>query len=177
MESGVRPLEFTQEQLAILRSAIAGGRAAMRDRPPPSPLVFIHAFLAANGMLVPGRQIRPDHLKVLGGIVTSSLMGGEIDWAMFNNWHWIDDSMKMAVIREVNRAFMEAGMESSRHHPDAYAFRLRWSDSVEDRDAAERIAAGDPCGLGVGLFPLNDIMIMPVALDRAWFEVVFRDEA
>lgn len=177
MEKAEAPREFTQEQLAAIRGAIKAGRAAMRKRPPPSPLVFVRDFLAADGMQVPGREIRPEHLKVLGGIVTSSLVGGGVDWPMFRNWRWIDDDMQDAVIREVNRAFMESNMETSRQSSNAYAFRLRWSDSVNNPVAAKRIAESDCCGLGAGLFPLNDVMILPVALDRAWFEVIFRDEA
>lgn len=166
--------EYTPVQIERVRLGIRAGREAMKKRG-AYLMVFADAFAKAGGMQVPGRENIPEeHLRVLGSIV---LMWTEkTDYDLVKTWRWISDDMVSALHREINRAHQEVGMFNASSHPDAYGWRFGYSENSADPEACKRLAECDNFGLGQGVFPLDEPLVLQPMYDRSFLDLVYRDE-
>lgn len=168
------PPEYSAAQILRIKNGIKAGRLAMEKRGANSG-VFVAAFCNAGGFQVPGLpHISDAHLRVLGSIVLMWLEGP--DYGILKNWRWITESMIDALRRETNRALQEVSMFGAGRHPDAYGWRFIPSQNSVDHEACLRLAECDNYGLGKGVFPLDEILVFQPIYDRAYLEVVYRDE-
>lgn len=166
--------EYTAAQIDRIKEGIKAGRAAMEKRGNYA-MVFADAFCKAGGFQVPGfSQVSDAHLRVLGSILLMWLEGP--DYSLLRNWRWINEAMTDALHREVNRTLQEVAMFGASNHPDAYAWRFIPSPNSVDKEACRRLAECDNYGLGIGLFPLDELLVFQPIYDRAYLELVYRDE-
>lgn len=163
---------WNDKQIDIIRSSVKAGRMEMK-KSGISATIFAEVFIKSGGIQIPGMpDIEEAALRRIGSHVLANIIEGkgpritpgEPDW-FFN-----------AVAREMNRAGSEAYWFSAAKHPNTAGFRLKICHNVIDIDGCKRFVERDNFGLGAGVFPPDEIVVLPPCCDGAYFEVVFKDE-
>lgn len=136
-------------------------------------LVFADAFIKAGGIQIPGiPAVDGGTLRRIGSYVLMNLMEGSGAKLKYPEPEWFFDTL----VREINRAHSEAYWFGAAMHPDTAGFRLVMYDNIVDMAGCKRFAECDNFGLGEGIFPKEEIVVLPACCDGAAFEVVFKDE-
>lgn len=117
-------------------------------------------------------SVDEDVLRRIGSHVLMNLMEGKGPRLIQGDPDWFFD----AVVREINRAYSEAYWFGTAQHPDTAGFRIKMYHNVADPGDCMRFAECDNFGLGAGVFPPDEIVVLPPYCDRAAFEAVFKDE-
>lgn len=163
---------WTENQITRIKSAVKAGRAAISKRNIDA-FVFADAFVKLGGIQVPGMPfIDEGTLRRIGSHVLANIIEGKGPRITPGEPDWFFDAMA----REMNRSFSEAYWFSAAQHTDVVGFRLKIYENVADIEDCESFAKCDSFGLGAGIFPKDEIVILPTCCDRASFEVVFKDE-
>ncbi len=157
--------QFTPRQVFLIREAIYEGRMAMADGGADA-MVFAMAFLDAGGLQVPGRELSDaERVRIHGHILES--LGGTPTFLSEAEW------VVPVVTREIERAFMESDLAASREKDEVVGFRLK----VSARDAKDvfcrRITGADLYGLGAGVFPKEEIVVLPPHCESIHWEPVY----
>lgn len=164
--------DYTPAQRNAIKEAIRKTRAVLEKYGEGrlEPRDFAQFFARYNGIHMPGRESdSSSSAEVAKGLMLGLRKSPNFD-------HRLDDALRAAIRREVNRAHQEIYWLSGAKHPDAVGFRILVEDNVDNRECCEQFAKGVDYGLGIGVFPKDEIVVLPVCCDRAYFEVVFSDE-
>lgn len=164
-------MEFTIEQRASIRRGIMAGRRDMKKRG-SSALVFANAFVKARGVEVPGLQVDDGTKNRIGSYILLHVSNGSSISLKYPEPEWFFD----CVAREVNRAHSEAYWFSGMEHPDVVGYRMLIQDNVADMEKCAKIVACDNYGMGSGVFPKHEIVVLPPCCDGTSFLAVFSDE-
>jgi len=136
-------------------------------------IVFADTFFRHGGVQVPGMPfIDEGTLRRIGSYALANLIEGKGPRITLGETDWFFDAM----VREMNRAYLEAYWFGAARHPDTVGFRLKIYDNVADIAGCQSYSECDNFGLGAGIFPKDEIVILPPCCDQASFEVVFKDE-
>ena len=159
---------FTPIQILTIRQAVQAGRDAMAILGNHS-LIFAKAFLEADGLQAPGRVLDNETRQQLGRDVIA-LLGGQpvcLD---------DEDEFQNIVLREMNRAQTEARLADYRNQTSVLGFAVNFPDENERHPFCNHVVSIDLYGLGNGVFPKNEIVVLPPDCDQGWWEVVYRDQ-
>lgn len=157
---------YSARQVFIIREAIAAGRAAMAEYG-AEPLVFAGAFLDVDGAQVPGGELDAALRSRVNGQVLEAL-GGTPDGSAGPQW------LHLLIGREVRRIRAEVEMFRARANPDVVGFRFRHAEDVAELAFCRSLAGHDLYGLGPGIIPRREIVVLPPGCDRVWWEPVCR---
>jgi hypothetical protein len=139
---------FSPEQIAIIRSAVQSGRAAVQRQRCDDPCVFARAFIAENGVQIPSQPQEQDTAQrvaqqVLRVLRTGEPLKGDED-----------------VAREAHRARIETRLALSLSSERSVGFTVRLGPQAQS-DPACRVIIGEDLGLGAAVFPMNRVVVMP----------------
>lgn len=164
--------DYTPAQREAIKEAIRKTRAVLEKYGEGriEPRDFAQFFARYNGIHIPGRESdSSSSTEVARGLILGLRKSPKFD-------HHLDDVLRAAIRREVNRAHQEIYWLSGAKHSDAVGFRMLLEDNVEHRECCERFVQSIDYGLGLGVFPKDEVAVLPPCCDRAYFEVVFSDE-
>lgn len=151
--------DYTPQQLAQIRLAVAQGREAMRAAGRFEPLVFARAFVAAGGAQAPGGA---GDGPSLGARLLHALEHGEA----------ASDAL---LAREIERARNEARWARLAESEAVVGFHLRLPPAaLLDAKCRELLKADR--GLGAAVFRKAEIVVLPAACDGASFTPVYEHE-
>ncbi len=131
--------------------------------------VFAEAFIKAHGIQIPGRELDENTRQCLNEYVLKSLAGAP---TFVHEPTW----MIKLIGREIDRAHSEASQAALRDQDSVVGFNLAFSDQVTDKVFCMRIASTDLYGLGKGIFPKDEIVVLPPGCDQVWWEVVHHEQ-
>lgn len=140
--------EYTPEQLQILKDAVHAGREAMRRAERYEAPVFAAAFVAHNGVQVPGASTDAAVLQILAHHVLRSLRGGRLT------------SRDRTVMREVRRAQAEAQWTRLAQSEQVVGFYLKLGPASQLHTPCLEWLAIDH-GLGAAVFPKGRVVVLP----------------
>ncbi len=152
--------DYTPEQLDRIRLAIAQAREAMRVAARFEPLVFARAFIAADGLQVPGQPADTAPLA------TRLLQALERDDA---------SATDPLLAREIERARSEARWAKLAESDDVVGFHMQLP-GVALLDPKCRALLKADHGLGAAVFRKAEIVVLPAACDGARFTPVYEHE-
>ena len=155
---------YTPKQIFTIRNAIESARQAMTTFG-NNAAVFAEAFITADGIQVPGKDIEESVRKRINDYILKSL-AGEISFVHEPSW------IIELISREIDRAHSEAAQATVRAQDNVAGFSLAFSENVTDKEFCLRIASADLYGLGEGVFPKDEIVVLPPGCDQTWWEVV-----
>lgn len=152
---------YTTAQAFIIRDALAHARQAIEQQG-LSALVFANAFLEANGLQQPAAELSKLQYQTLAGHILEAL-GGTPCYSQRDAWE-IE-----LIERECQRIQLELKLAHYRQHSDFLGFRLRFSTHSQDQDFCQRVASYDLYGMGPGVFPAYEIVVLqPGCNDCDW---------
>ena len=160
---------YTPKQIFIIRNAIEKGRNAMAIFGNNAE-TFAKAFIAADGIQVPGEQLDKAVQKRINDYVLKSLTG---KLPFINEPSWVID----IIGREVDRVQSEVTQAILRAQNHVAGFSFAFSENVTDKEFCSRIASTDLYGLGPGIFPKDEIVVLPPGCDQIWWEAVNETQA
>lgn len=156
--------QFTVEQHGAIRRAIMAGRKALSERG-PVPAIFADAFLRAGGFHVPGLEVPRDRLRAVGSFVLLSLDSARIDAdELRRGFSWAGDEVARAVLRETLRAHVETIWHVLSRPDQVEGIQITVS-SARSNDACAKVMLCDNFGMGEGIYPKFEILVLPPCCD------------
>lgn len=154
---------YTTEQLNTIRSAIAEARAALRACGRYDPLEFARVYVAHDGVQIPGEP--PDSPARLR-LAEALLLALE---------HGRDAAGDAALAHELERARNEARWAEAEESEEIVGFRLELPPAALLERACREILKLDR-GLGAGVFPKTQVVVLPPGCSGARFVPVREHE-
>ncbi len=155
---------YTPKQTFIIRNAIESGRQAMAQFGTHAS-VFAEAFIEANGIQVPGQEIDEGTRQYINDYVLKSLAGQA---SFIHEASWLVEITS----REIDRVHSEVTQAIIRIQEQVTGFSFAFSHDVTDKEFCQKVASTDLYGLGAGIFPKDEIVVLPPGCDQSWWEVV-----
>lgn len=146
---------YTPDQIRIIRHAVAAGREAARRQHDFSPLTFARAYVAREGVQLPGNGDEPRR-RMLGQRLLELLEQGETR---------CDDK---DLQHELHRACTEARWAEAAVSDKVVGFRLQLSGDAAHRPECLALMGTDH-GLGAAVFRKAEVVILPPACSGAEF--------
>lgn len=147
---------YTPEQVAAIRRAVADAREAMRRADSYTPLTFAKAYLALEGLQIPGgvrdeqrrRRVSEGLLRTLEGQPT--------------------DCRDPLIAAEMERIAIEVQWGFAAQAPEVVGFRLQLGRESAQRPACRDLADVDR-GLGPAVFGKGEVVVLPPECRGATF--------
>ncbi len=155
---------YTPKQVFIIRNAIERGRQAMAPFD-NNATIFAKAFIEANGIQVPSDDIDESTRQRINGYVLKSLVG-QTYFAHEPEW------LIEVINREIDRIHAEVTQAIIRIQDQVTGLSFAFSNEVADKEFCMKIASTDLYGLGAGIFPKDEIVVLPPGCDQTWWEAV-----
>ncbi|HXH03829.1 MAG TPA: hypothetical protein VNN09_10985 [Candidatus Competibacteraceae bacterium] len=158
--------KYSPKQIFAIRKAIERGRQAM-SADGIDPLVFASAYLEAGGVQIPGQELDEPMRRRIDAHILESLGSTP---TFLQEKHWIID----VVSREIERIHSEVKLAEQRQQEQVRGFRFRFSSNSRNKDFCARLAEADLYGLGPGVFPRDEVVVLPPSCDQCWWEPVLQ---
>jgi len=166
------PTGISDTQRAAIRRAVLAGRAEVRmDRSDPNR--FFRAFAKNGGIHAPGREMRESERAAVRSAGTEALAFGK---RLSDYRNVLAADLIDVARRETNRANSEAYWAGAAGSPDVAGMRLILSPNQTPDEEVTRLVTEDRHGMGPGVFPPDEVVVLPPSCDLASWEVVFSDE-
>lgn len=146
---------YKARQVATIRDAIAAGREALRQAESRDPRVFAEAYIAANGVQIPGEP-RSERAADLARQLRDSLDRGR---------RRVQDS---DLRREIERVHQEVQWLDAQYDDSIVGFLLELPESAKESPTVEALSHQME-GLGPGVFRKADIIVLQPDCDGARF--------
>lgn len=158
---------YSTEQSAVIRAAIQAGRNALANGE-RAPRVFASAYLRAGGLQQPGGELDQETRRRIEGRIMAIInqRGSNAPEA---------PEIQALIDREVGRIHDEFERFQASMHPELAGYRLKLGATVADRQACRRFARIDIFGLGPGIIPPNEIVVLPPCCDGASWEPIYEE--
>jgi hypothetical protein len=156
-------IEYTAEQVQVIRDAIAKGREAMDRAGRYEPMVFANAYISYGGVQIPGEW----HNTTLSQRVAQQLLA-----SLKSGRHGSDDEH---LRRELKRVHTEVRWAALAQSDKIVGFYLRLEPAAH-LEATCRQLLGEDFGLGAAVFPKTRIVVVPAACSDYEFVPVLEDE-
>jgi len=147
---------YKARQLATIREAIAAGRQALRDAASRDPQVFAQAYIAADGVQIPG-QPRSEQAAELADQLRHCLASG--------TRRVTDPDLQ----REINRVHQEVQWLDAQYDDSVVGFLLQLPEAALESPTVEALSHQME-GLGPGIFRKADIVVLQPDCDGATFQ-------
>lgn len=160
---------YTPEQSAVIRKAIREGRLALATGE-RAPRVFASAFLRAGGLQRPGGTLDQETRRRIEGRIMAIINqrdSGDPEPA----------AMQRMIDREVTRIHDEYQRFQAMMQPNLAGYRLRIGPATADALACQRFAGVDIFGMGPGVIPPHEIVVLPPCCDGVHWEPLYDEEA
>jgi len=158
---------YDTQQVATIRTAIEAGRRAMRHGE-PSARIFASAFFRAGGLQLPGEELARETRRRMESLIMVSLGGRSI--SMHEG-----PGIRAAISRELSRIHDEVGRFQAMQQPHLLGYRAVL-DGVADADLCRRYTAVDAFGMGAGVVPAHEIVVLPPCCDNISWQPLYEEE-
>ncbi len=146
---------YKARQLATIREAVAAGREALRKQASRDPQVFAQAYIAADGVQIPG-QPRSEQAPGLARRLQDCLTNGV---------RHVDES---DLQREIDRVHQEVQWLDAQYDDSVVGLLLELPEAAKDSPTVEALSHQME-GLGPGVFRKADIIVLQPDCDGASF--------
>lgn len=155
--------QYSAQQIRIIKRAMALGRAAMQRAGRYEPLIFAEAYVAHDGVQIPGAEgENPVRTRVADRLL-QSLRGGHRETADTD------------VARELKRVQAEVRWARLAESDQVVGFHLRMGPAAQLESACRELLYQDH-GLGAAVFPKAQTVVVPVGCEDYEFTPVLEHE-
>ncbi len=159
---------YTPQQLTAIREAIREGRRALMQSD-GHPRFFASAYIRAGGLQLPGGELDRETRLRLETHIMVAVNGRE-------SGSEEEPAHRALVDREVARIYTEADLLRAMMNPGLVGFRLVIEEGAANRPRCQRYAMLDAFGLGAGVVPPHEILVLPPWCDQIRWEPVYEEE-
>lgn len=146
---------YKARQLATIREAIAAGRDALREQGSRDPQVFAKAYIAADGVQIPGEP-KSERRSELAEQLRDCLAKG--------HGRVSDPDLQ----REIDRVHQEVQWLDAQYDDSVIGFLIELPESAKESPTVEALSHQME-GLGPGVFRKADIVVLQPDCDGARF--------
>jgi hypothetical protein len=155
--------QYSAEQIRIIKQAMAAGRAAMQRSGRYEALTFAEAYVAHNGVQIPGAEGDVPARARVADRLLESLRSGHMGTA--------DEH----VSREIKRVQTEVRWTRLAESDRVVGFHLRMGPAVQLESACRELLRQNH-GLGAAVFPKGETVVVPIGCDDYEFTPVLEHE-
>lgn len=159
---------YTPQQIVVIQAAIKRGRQALM-RCDEHPRIFASAFIRAGGLQLPGNKLDREIRRRMEIHIMTSINGRHSKIKE-------GPRIRAAIHREVARIFSEAERFQAMKHPHLVGYHLVIDDQVADHVLCKRYTNFDAFGLGPGVVPPHEIVVLPPCCDGINWKPVYKTE-
>ena len=156
---------FSIEQIAAIRDALKQGRQALA-KGKVNAQVFASAYIRAGGLQLPGETLDRDTRRRMESHVLATITGRVSGTKE-------QPRVGRAIQREVERILSEVECFKAMINPDLVGYRLVFDEHSSYSTICKRYATLDAFGLGPGVIPPHEIVVLPPSCDGARWEAVY----
>ena len=158
---------FTTQQVAAIRVAVQAGRRALMNGEAQAR-VFANAFFRAGGLQLPGSELDREARRRIESHIMVNLNGRDSG---------ADEKpqIRAAVRREMNRIHDEVERFLAMQQPHLLGYRMIL-DRAANLSDCRRYAVVDVFGLGPGIVPAHEIVILPPCCDGIRWQPLYEGE-
>ena len=159
---------YTPQQIVVIQYAIKRGRQALM-RCDEHPRIFASAFIRAGGLQLPGNELDREIRRRMEIHIMTIINGrhSKIKEGLL---------ILVAIHREVARIFGEVERFQAMKHPHLVGYHLVIDDKVADHVLCKRYTSFDAFGLGPGVIPPHEIVVLPPCCDGIDWKPVYKSE-
>jgi len=156
---------YTPQQIAVIRDAIRKGRQALM-RCDENPKIFGSAFIRAGGLNLPGKELDSETRRRMEIHIMTNINGRHSKAKE-------GARIRAAIHREVARIFGEVERFQLMKNPHLVGYQLVINDQVPDHVLCKRYTKFDAFGLGPGVIPPNEVVVLPPCCDGIRWKPVY----
>jgi len=159
---------YTPQQIVAIRNAISRGRQALMQCD-EHPRIFASAFIRAEGLQLPGEDLDRE---------TRRRMEIHIMAAINERHGGIEEEPRIsaAIHREVTRILSEAERFQVMKNPQLVGYHLVIDDQVADKVRCKHFTNIDVFGLGPGVVPPHEVVVLPPCCDGIQWKLVYETD-
>ena len=159
---------YTPQQVSAIREAIRKGREAF-VRNDQHPRIFASAFIRAGGLQLPGEELDHETRRRIEIHIMANING---------RFSGADEPprIRAAIKREVTRIYDEVERFRATMHYHLVGFQLTIDKRVANRACCEPYTKPDAYGLGPGVIPPQEIVVLPPCCDGIHWKPIFEEE-
>lgn len=155
--------QYSAKQIRIIKQAMALGRAAMQRSGRYEPLVFAEAYVAHDGVQIPGAEGDDAARARLADRLLESLLSDHTGTA--------DEHLK----RELRRVHTEVRWARLAESEQVVGFHLQMGPAAQLESTCRELLHRD-YGLGTAVFPKAQTVVLPVGCEDCTFTPVLEHE-
>jgi hypothetical protein len=148
---------YSTQQTDAIRQAIRAGRQAMMQRG-ESPRLFASTYIRSGGLQLPGGELDPETRRRIESRIMVTMGGQQTDASE-------PPAIESLIAREIERILGEVERFQLMMHPDLRGFRLEATAGMPERKLCLRFLALDAYGMGRGVVPAHEIVVLPPCCD------------
>ena len=156
---------YTPLQITAIREAIRKGREALM-RGGGDPRLFASAFIRAGGLQQPGAELDRESRRRMEIHIMANLNGRHTEAGEA-------PGIRATIRRELARILGEVERFRAMKHPHLIGFRLRIDKRSPARTVCERYARLDAFGLGSGVVPPHEVVVLPPWCDSIHWQPLY----
>ncbi|MCB1760232.1 MAG: hypothetical protein KDI68_10705 [Gammaproteobacteria bacterium] len=149
---------YSTQQTEAIRQAIRAGRHALMQNG-ESPRMFAAAYIRAGGLQLPGGTLPSDTRRRVESRIMVAVGGRSSDSRE-------SAAIEALIAREIARILGEVQRFHLMMHPKLHGFRLEIPEHASQRKPCLRFLALDAYGLGPGVVPAHEIVVLPPCCDE-----------
>ena len=159
---------YTPRQIAAIQNAIGRGRQSLMQCD-EHPRIFANAFIRAEGLQLPGEDLDRE---------TRRRMEIHIMAAINERHSEIEEEPRIsaAIHREITRILGESERFQMMKNPYLVGYHLVIDDQVADKCCCKYFTSIDVFGLGPGVVPPHEIVVLPPCCDGIQWKPVYETE-
>ena len=159
---------YTTQQISVIQDAIRKGRQALM-RCDEHPRIFASAFIRAGGLNLPGNDLDRETRRRMEIHIMASINGRH---------RKIEEGPRIreAIHREVARIFGEFERFQVMKQPHLVGYHLSIDDQVAEHVLCKRYTRFDAFGIGPGVVPPHEIVVLPPCCDGIHWKPVYKTE-
>ena len=156
---------YTPQQIAVIRDAISKGRQALMlcDE---HPKIFASTFIRAGGLHLPGNDLDRETRRRMEIHIMTNINGRHSKAKE-------GPRIRAAIHREVERIFGEVERFQLMKNPQLVGYQLVINDQVPDHVLCKRYTTFDVFGLGPGVIPPHEVVVLPPCCDGIRWKPVY----
>ena len=159
---------YTAQQIVVIQNAIRRGRRALMQRD-DHPKIFASAFLRADGLQLPGEDLDRETRRRMEIYIMAAINKrlGEIEE---------EPRISAAIHREVTRILGETERFQVMKNPELLGYQFVIDNQVADNVRCRYFTRIDLFGLGPGVVPPHEVVVLPPCCDGIQWKPVYETD-
>jgi hypothetical protein len=156
---------YSPQQLSAIRAAIKKGRQALMLGD-GHPRIFASAFIRAGGLHLPGDDLDRETRRRMEIHIMANINGR-------HSGADEEPRIRVAIHREVGRIYSEVERFQVMMHPHLIGYQLIIDAQDPVNVVCERYTRLDAFGLGPGIVPPHEIVVLPPCCDEIHWQPIY----